>query len=39
MADGTAADPRTVYLKDYAPFPWVVDGVDLTFALAPGGPA
>lgn len=37
MADGTAADPRTVHLKDYAPFSWVIDGVDLTFALAPRG--
>ena len=37
MADGTAADPRTVYLKDYQPFPWVIDGVELTFSLAPRG--
>ncbi|TNC52933.1 aminopeptidase N [Rubellimicrobium rubrum] len=36
MADG-ATDPRTIYLKDYTPFPWVIDGVDLTFALAPRG--
>ncbi|MBP1804582.1 aminopeptidase N [Rubellimicrobium aerolatum] len=34
MADG-ATDPRTIHLKDYAPFPWTIDGVDLTFALAP----
>ncbi|TNC73838.1 aminopeptidase N [Rubellimicrobium roseum] len=36
MADGTA-DPRTIHLKDYTPFPWTIDGVDLTFALAPRG--
>ncbi|WP_210527396.1 aminopeptidase N [Rubellimicrobium arenae] len=36
MADGTA-DPRTIHLKDYTPFPWSIDGVELTFALAPRG--
>ena len=29
------ADPRTVRLADYRPFPWVVEGVELTFRLAP----
>ncbi len=36
MADG-AIDPRTIHLKDYKPFPWVIDGVELTFRLAPRG--
>ena len=31
------ADPRTIRLADYAPFPWTVEGVELTFALAPRG--
>ena len=31
----TAADPRTVYLADYQPYPFVVDQVHLTFRLAP----
>ncbi|MGD9863497.1 MAG: aminopeptidase N [Pseudodonghicola sp.] len=29
------ADPKTVYLKDYKPFGYVVDSVHLTFDLAP----
>ena len=36
MADGTA-DPRVIHLKDYTPFPWVVDEVYLNFALTPRG--
>jgi aminopeptidase N len=36
MADGSA-DPRTIHLKDYRPFPWAIDAVELTFALAPKG--
>ena len=31
----TAADPRTVYLADYQPFPFLLDQVHLTFRLAP----
>ncbi|NEY91306.1 aminopeptidase N [Tabrizicola oligotrophica] len=31
----TAADPRTVYLADYQPFPFTLDQVSLTFRLAP----
>ncbi|MCF8511006.1 MAG: aminopeptidase N [Rhodobacteraceae bacterium] len=30
-----AADPRTVYLADYQPFPFTLDQVHLTFRLAP----
>ena len=30
-----AADPRTVYLADYQPFPFALDQVHLTFRLAP----
>ncbi len=37
MADGTAQDPRTIHLRDYQPFPWTLDGVDLTIRLAPRG--
>jgi aminopeptidase N len=29
------AAPQTVYLKDYTPFPWAVESVDLQFTLAP----
>ncbi|SLN40278.1 aminopeptidase N [Roseisalinus antarcticus] len=29
------AAPQTIHLKDYAPFPWIVDRVDLTFRLSP----
>ena len=29
------ADPRTIYLKDYQPFAYRIDGVHLTFRLAP----
>ncbi|WP_306133511.1 aminopeptidase N [Roseivivax marinus] len=29
------ASPQTIYLKDYTPFGYVVEGVELTFALAP----
>jgi aminopeptidase N len=29
------ASPQTVYLKDYAPFPWLIDSVALTFRLDP----
>ncbi|PYE85650.1 aminopeptidase N [Pseudoroseicyclus aestuarii] len=29
------AAPQTIYLKDYAPFPWLIDGVELTFRLSP----
>jgi aminopeptidase N len=29
------ADPRTIYLKDYQPFPYLIEGVALTFRLAP----
>ena len=29
------ADPRTVYLADYQPFPYLLDQVELTFRLAP----
>jgi aminopeptidase N len=29
------ADPRTVYLADYQPYPFVLDQVHLTFRLAP----
>ncbi len=29
------AAPKTVYLKDYTPFGWLVDSVHLTFDLAP----
>jgi len=28
--------PKTIYLKDYTPFPYTVDKVDLTFRIAPG---
>ena len=31
----TSADPRTIYLKDYRPFPYRLTAVDLTFRLAP----
>ncbi len=30
-----AADPRTIYLKDYQPFAYQIDHVALTFRLAP----
>ncbi len=30
------ADPRTVHLADYRPYPWLIDAVSLTFRLAPG---
>ena len=29
------ADPRTIYLQDYLAFPYVIEGVALTFRLAP----
>ena len=29
------AAPQTIYLKDYSPFGFIVDSVDLTFELAP----
>jgi aminopeptidase N len=35
MADGPSENPRVVRLADYRPFPWAIDGVELTFALAP----
>ena len=35
MADGRAEDPRTIHLADYRPYPWVIDAVELAFALAP----
>jgi len=31
----TAADPRTVYLADYQPYPFLLEAVHLTFRLAP----
>jgi aminopeptidase N len=31
----TAADPRTVYLADYQPYPYLLDQVSLTFRLDP----
>ncbi len=31
----TAADPRTVYLAEYQPYPYALDQVHLTFRLAP----
>ncbi len=31
----SAADPRTVFLADYQPYPFVLDQVALTFRLAP----
>jgi aminopeptidase N len=34
MAD---AARETIHLSDYTPFPWIVEGVELTFALAPRG--
>ncbi|EAR52616.1 aminopeptidase N [Oceanicola granulosus HTCC2516] len=30
-----STDERTIHLKDYAPFPWLVERVDLTFRLSP----
>jgi aminopeptidase N len=35
MSANPAADPRTVYLADYQPYPFVLDQVHLTFRLAP----
>jgi aminopeptidase N len=35
MPTQPAADPRTVYLADYQPYPFVLDQVHLTFRLAP----
>jgi aminopeptidase N len=35
MSAKPAADPRTVYLADYQPYPFVLDQVHLTFRLAP----
>ena len=35
MSTQPAADPRTVYLVDYQPYPFVLDQVHLTFRLAP----
>ncbi len=35
MSANPAADPRTVYLADYQPYPFVLDQVQLTFRLAP----
>ena len=29
------ADPQTIYLKDYTPFGWIIDSVDLIFRLHP----
>lgn len=29
------AAPQTIHLKDYAPFPWVIDSAELTFRLSP----
>ncbi|WP_377513026.1 aminopeptidase N [Octadecabacter sp. R77987] len=31
------ATPQTIYLADYAPYPWVIDSVALTFRLSPNG--
>ncbi|MGR3435459.1 MAG: aminopeptidase N [Shimia sp.] len=36
-APATADQPGTIYLADYAPPPWLVEHVHLTFRLAPGG--
>ncbi|WP_204113703.1 aminopeptidase N [Shimia biformata] len=30
------AAPKTIYLKDYTPFGFLIDGVELTFRLSPG---
>ncbi|MGV6850011.1 MAG: aminopeptidase N, partial [Marinibacterium sp.] len=35
MTDQTDQSPQTVYLKDYQPFGFLVDSVDLTFRLHP----
>jgi aminopeptidase N len=35
MSAKPAADPNTVYLADYQPYPFVLDQVHLTFRLAP----
>jgi aminopeptidase N len=35
MKDTAGSTPQTVYLKDYAPYPFHVDSVRLTFKLAP----
>ncbi|KAF0674978.1 aminopeptidase N [Profundibacterium mesophilum] len=32
----TEAAPHAVHLSDYAPYPFVIDGVELTFRLDPG---
>ncbi len=29
------ASPQTIYLKDYTPFPYLIDAVNLTFRLSP----